>query len=232
MVVAAACTTVKEVGGDRGAAARNILSINGEGRVSGAPDVARVDLGVSVLRDTVAQAQDEAARAMAAVLDTLQDNGVDEDDISTTSFNVFPEFDFTERGQTLRGFRVLNSVSVLIRDIDSAGDVIDDAIAAAGDVVVVNSITFTIEDPTPLLDQARELAVADARRKAEALAGLNDVSLGPVVAISESGALPSASVAFDGRGAFAIEQAAFAPTPISGGQIEVFLSVFVTYALE
>lgn len=167
IVLAAACTT--EVTAPDGESVPS-LSGTADGQVSAPADTAVLDLGVSVVQDGVAQARDAAADAMHRLRDSLECHGVAAD-IATTQFNVFPEFDFRGEQQTIRGFRVINIVSARVRDVTAAADVIDAAIAAAGDDVTVNGIRFTIDDPEPLLAEARALAVADAERRAAELAG-------------------------------------------------------------
>ena len=95
----------------------------------------------------------------------------------------------------------------------------------------VNGISFSIEDPTPLVDQARELAVQRAQDKADALAELSDIKLGSIIKVSESGGVPPPTVGLGG--AFAEERAFQAGnTPIQGGDITVSVYVYVTFAIE
>ena len=229
MLLFAACSPTTEVQGTGGV--NNTLSIDGRGEVVAEPDVVVLSVGVSVLRDSVQDARDEAARSMDAALQSLRDNGVQTEEITTTQFSVFPEFDSRRDGeQQLRGFRVVNQVTAKIRNVATAGEIIDDAVAAGGDTVVVNGVSFTIDDPTPLLEQARELAVADAQAKAQTLAALAGVTLGRVVSISESGGVPRPVSGFGGD--FAQEAEFAVPTPISQGQLTVSMSVFLTFELE
>ena len=227
VLLGAACTT--EVRNEGGAVAEPSLSVTGEGRVSAAADVAVLDVGVSVVRDSVGEARADAAEAMEAVRASLRASGVADGDVVTVQFNVFPEFDFREEGQTLRGFRVTNVVSARIRDIDDASRVIDEAIVTAGDNVVVNNISFTIDDSTALADQARELAIEDARRKAQVLADLAEVELGDLLNVGESGGAGPPALAFAEA---ALPRGGGGPTPIDGGEVTVALSVFLTFAIE
>ncbi len=223
-----ACGDTKVVSGDGQA---NTLNITGEGRVRAEPDIAQFSVGVSVLRDTVARAQADASGAMTAVLTSLKGNGVAEADIRTDYFSVYPEYAYKPEGdQELRGFRVNNSVTAIVRDLDTLSTVVDDAIGAGGNDITVNGITFSIEDTDALQDQARELATADARAKAERLAELTGVDLGAVITVSEGGGAPTPYFDQFGRGGGA--QAAAVPTPIGGGQIEIVMNVFVTYSLK
>ena len=230
MVVLAACTTsVETVPTD----AVESIAVSGEGTVSAPPDTAVVVVGVSLLRDTVAQAQRDAGVAMDAVLDAAREHGVDEDDISTTQFSVFPEFDFSrDNERQLRGFRIVNRVQIKVRDIEAVGDVIDAAVSAGGDAVVVDSLSFTVDDTGAMVDQAREQAVDAARSKAEKLAELSGVELGEVISITESGGPRPPVVEFAQERAIAADAGGFGGTPILGGEFAVSLSVFVTYAIE
>lgn len=206
------------------------LSVNGHGSVSAPADTAVLDIGVNVVRDTVAEARDDAATAMTRLRDSLAGNDIDDEDIATTQFNVFPEIDFRGETQEIRGFRVFNTVMVRIRDIDRSAEVIDEAIVAVGDEVTVNGIRFTIDETGPMLAQAREAAVADARAKAEELADLADVELGALTSISESG----------GGGdpfPFVLEEAQSldiggAPSRIDGGEVSVTVNVSVVFAID
>jgi uncharacterized protein YggE len=207
------------------------ISVLGSGSAFGAPDVAVLQLGVSVLKPSVAEAREQAASTMQDVLDSMKDNGIEEDDIQTARFSVQAEYDYKRGEQELRGFRVTNIVTAKLRDIDKTGDVLDDAIKAGGDLVEVQSVEFTIDDPDGLAEEARREAVEDARQKAEALAELADVKLGKPLSISESGEprpIPFRAVAEEMEAA----PGAAPPTPIEVGELEVSIDVQVVYAIE
>lgn len=231
-LILAACTkvTVEPSSGTAGDA--NTLTSSGEGRVTAPPDFALLTLGVSVLRNSVTDAQAAAAAAMEAVLTELRAQGIDDEDLATTQFNIQPEYSFRSDGERdLLGFRVTNQVSAKIREIERVGDVIDGTVLAAGDDIVVSGVSFSIDDNQPLVDEARRLAVRDAQRKAEQLAELSGLTLGDILDISEGGGAPPAPVFVEATAeAFAI--GGEVRTPIEGGRILVSLSVFVTYAIE
>jgi uncharacterized protein YggE len=205
------------------------LSATGEGRVTGSPDIAEVMLGVSHEAATVAEARERAAQAMTAMLDALKSNGVDEKDIQTTQFNIEPQYDYEDGRQRLRGYRVTNIVSAKIRDIDATGDVIDAAVTAGGDAAQVQGLRFTIDDPSELENEARRLAMQNAREKAEVLADAGGVELGDVVSVSESVSGFPPPIPF-ARGAIGVP--ATGPTPIQAGQLEVVVTVNVMYELR
>ena len=206
------------------------ISVSGIGRVAVEPDVGVINLGVEVTEDSVGEARSGAAEALGAIRDSLDGNGVEERDITTRFFNIFPQFDFERRdGQPeIIGFTVSNQIEVKVRDIDRLSDILDEAIEAGGDAIRVNGIRFEVDEPEQFLEEARRLAVEDARAKAEQLADLAGVELGKARTISESsGGFPQPFFA-EGR-AVAVDQAVGGGTPISPGEGEIVLNVFVVY---
>jgi len=206
------------------------ISVSGEGRASAAPDMAVLGLGVSAKAATVKAANSRVQEAMGDLLDSLEDNGVEEKDIQTSQFSIYPEYDYRNGEQILTGYRVSHMVQVKVRDIDKAGEVIDDAVEAGGDLLQVQSISFTIDDTTALRSEAREEAVADAQAKADELATLAGVTLGKPTYITESISTPYPQPYFERGGAYAMEEAPV--TEISAGELEVVVSVHITYAIE
>ena len=226
-VLAAACdsdTTVHTGTGGEG------ISVTGVGRVSVEPDVAILNLGVEVQAATVSRASSAAAEAMDDVRASLACNGVEDKDIQTRFFNIFPQFDFESRTPEIIGYTVSNQLEVKVRDIDSVSDVFDDAIAAGGDAIRVNGVRFSIDEPEQFFPEARRLAVEDARDRGEQLADLAGVSLGDALSISESsgGGSPAPFAEFEGP----VQAAAPGGASIAPGEGEIVLTVFVLYAVE
>lgn len=204
------------------------IQVTGEGRVTTVPDVAVVNLGVEARATTASEARRRAAAGMETMAAAIRRLGVAERDIQTQRFSL-TQFREREFGREVTGFRAVNTVRVKVRDIDQTGKIVDDAVAAAGDLVRVERITFTVDDPTPFYSQAREQALADARTKAEALAKGAGVSLGQPQSIFE-GALrvPVPAMALGRGGELGVE----APTPIFTGETEIVLTIQVNYAIE
>ena len=233
------------------------ISVNGSGLASGAPDIAVLSLGVESTEDTAAEARSAAAEAMQNVLEVLEEAGVDSADIQTRHFNISPRYQgvevercdeeedegeetteiakdrtcYTVWESRLIGYSVSNQASVKIRSLDNVGSIIDDTAEAAGDLVRINGISFSIDDPQPLHDEARTNAVADMKRKAEMLAELSGVKLGRLVYINESGAFspPQPYFARAESAAFAASDAA---TSISGGELEFRISVQGVFLID
>ena len=207
------------------------IHVTGSGTVTGEPDIATLNLGVSVEKETVAEAREEAASAMTALIDSLKANDVAEKDINTENFSIYPQYDYTEEGRVLRGYRVNNTVRAKVRELNILSDVIDDAAEAGGDNIVLNSIQFMIEDTTEFQKQARSLAVKDAEAKAQTLADASGVVLGKPVTISENTYFESPPIAFATEAAFA-DDSARTPTPIAPGELTVTVNITVVYEIK
>ena len=209
------------------------IHVNGSGSVTGEPDIASLYLGVSVEKKTVEEAREAAATAMTAVIDALKANGIAENDIQTENFSIYPQYDWTEEGRVLRGYRVNNSVRAKVRDLETLSDIIDDAAGAGGDIVVVNSIQFMIEDPTPLQAQARALAVKNAEAKAQTLAEASGVMLGKPITITETSHAAGPPIAYAEAAEFDVaDDGARSPTPIQAGELTVTINVTLVYEFE
>jgi uncharacterized protein YggE len=206
--------------------------VTGEGKVSVVPDIAILSLGVQVQTESVAEAQGYAATTMTAVMAELDNFGIAKKDIKTSQFSIVPVRRWSEKDgrEILIGYRVTNTVTVKVRQIDDTGAIIDAAARVGGDYIVINSISFTVDDPSDYYEEARKLAMADAKAKAKQLADLGDVRLGKPNYINESGAYMPVTRDFYAEGAILAPSAA--PTPISAGETEISLSVQVVYSIE
>jgi len=230
-LVAAACgtpdVTVNPVVGQSDTGLPPGISVSGSGEVTGTPDTLSMMFGVSVLRQTVAEAVATAAERADALIAALQAEGVAEEDIQTANYSIYPEYEYKDTGQELLGYRVENTVTAKIRDLEAAGSVVDAAVAAGGDEVRVSGVSFSIEDDEELVQAARAAAWADATAKAQQLAALAGVTLGDPVAISES--LTSQPPIFN---PFAGGEAAVAAeTPIEPGQQTVTVNLSVEFGI-
>ncbi|MGD9115649.1 MAG: SIMPL domain-containing protein [Dehalococcoidia bacterium] len=204
--------------------------VSGQGEVSVVPDLATLYLGVEAQAETVADAQDQAAAAMDAVMDALENSGVDEDDIQTQYFSIDEVTRWTDDEPVVTGYRVSNMVTAKIRDMEAIGDILDAVADAGGDLTRVSNIAFSVEDPTEYYAEARDEAMADALAKAEQLAELAGVELGAPTYISE-GTIYSPVNYRDAAGS-AVPTAEGLKTSISPGELELSLSVQVAYAIE
>jgi len=162
------------------------IGVSGTGQVFGTPDTAIASVGVDLTATTLAQATTDAATRMNAVIAKIKELGVDAKDITTISYTVNPQTSNPKEGEVPRivGYHVSNIVQVKIRKIDDAGKILDAAIAAGANSL--NSLSFTIDDPSSLESQARTKAVQDAMAKAKTLADAANVKLGRIISITET----------------------------------------------
>jgi uncharacterized protein YggE len=170
-------------------AAEKTVTVTGEATVGVAPDTAIIRIGVSSQEKTAREAGEANARQMTSVLAAIKASGIAERDIQTSRLSLQPQYDPNKGGTArLTGFQTTNQVTVRIRDIDSLPAVLDRAIAAGANEM--SGIEFVVSEQSKLLDQARDDAIADARRKAELYAKAAGAKLGHVVSISEEGPAP------------------------------------------
>ena len=208
------------------------LWVTGEGRTMATPDVALLSLGIEAEAKTVAQAQRDAAEAMDGVMKALKSNGVAEKDIQTQRFSIYPmrKWIEDEQREIIIGYRVTNIVVAKIRQVDSAGTIIDDVAEAGGDLTRIDSIGFTVDDPTPYYKEARAKAIGDAVAKAEQMAQVADIKLGKLLYISEGTQYVQPVIVRDY--AMKAEGASPAPTSISPGELEIQVTVQMVYAIR
>ena len=209
--------------------------VGGKGEMTVTPDIATLRLGVESQKATVAEAQAEASEAMDKVMTALKDSGVAEKDIQTQYFSIRQrtKWDRETDEEIVIGYQVTNTVSAKIRDIDKVGTIIDFAAKAGGDLVRIQGISFSVEEPSTYYAELREKAMADAEAKAKQLAELAGVTLGRVTYVSEGIQVPRTwEVYMDMEGGMAPAPApAPPPTLISPGETEISLTVQVAYAI-
>jgi uncharacterized protein YggE len=195
----------------------------GEGSVSVAPDHAQIESGVTTRAKTVKEATDGNSKSMAAITSALLESGVAEKDVQTSRFSVQPIYAPQEprTEPKLVGYSVTNHVRAKIRQIGKVGEILD-RLVTAGATDVAN-IAFLVADPSKALDQAREAAIADARRKAEVYAQASGLRLGRVIWITEDpGFTPPMPMRFQ-RAADAM------PVPIATGEDTLRVRVTVGF---
>ncbi|MBG7617060.1 MAG: SIMPL domain-containing protein [Chloroflexi bacterium] len=204
--------------------------VNGLGEITAEPDLAILVLGVEIQASTVEQAQVQAAFDMDAVIQSLKDNGVADKDIATRQYSIYPVKYWNDGQEILVGYRVTNTVTVKVRNLEDTGVIIDNTVKAGGDSIRVNSIGFTIEDTDMYYEEARELAMENAKDKASQLAALSDVDLGKPTYISE-GSFYSPVIYYD-NDRYLAEAGATPVTPISAGEMTISLTVQVVYGIK
>ena len=209
--------------------------VSGTGEVTVTPDVALLEVGVEAQETTVAGAQAKVSGAMDKVITALTDSGVKEEDIQTQYFNIRQRtrWDDETGEEIVVGYRVTNKVTAKIRDIEEVGSIIDTIVKAGGDLVRIDDLTFTVDDPSVYYDEAREKATADAKARAEKLAEQTGVKLGEPTYIAESAYMSHYYEGITyGMAEMAIPAPAPVSTPISPGELKVSLTVQIAYSIR
>ena len=199
------------------------ISVSGQGTISAPPDLAHIDAGVASDAKTAREASQANNAAMAKVLAALKGAGIDDKDYQTSRLSLQPQYAANRNGPSpIVGYRASNRVMVRIRDVGKVAGVIDTLVGAGANDIGNISVSQT----SKLLDDIREQAVADARRKAEIYAKAAGVTLGAPLNMSEVGA---AAPLFRAKVATAMGEAA---TPIAQGEETLSISVNVTFAIK
>jgi len=208
--------------------------VTGKGEVSITPDIATLRLGVESQKVSVAEAQAEASEAMDKVMAALKESGVAEKDIQTQYFNIRQrtKWDRETDEEIVIGYQVTNTVSAKVRDIDKVGAIIDAAAKAGGDLVRIQGISFSVEEPSTYYRDLRGKAMADAEAKAKQLAKLAGVTLGKATYVSEGIQMPLPPwYEMMGGMAAAPMPPMEAPPPISPGETKISFTVQVAYII-
>src|ERR1700692_391983 len=161
-----------------------VISVTGEATVSVAPDLAQIDGGVTSEAKTAREASDANNAAMGKVLLALKGAGIEEKDVQTSRLSLQPQSAPNRPGPSaIVSYRASNRVTVRLRDVTKVASVIDPLVGAGANEI--GGINFVVSQASKLLDDAREQAIADARRKAEIYAKAAGVTLGAPLSISE-----------------------------------------------
>lgn len=225
----------------------NSISVTGEGEVVTVPDVATFSFSVSADAANVSDAQSRVTEKMNAVLAALEALGVEEKDIKTSGYSVWPKYRYESAvsypctpnscppspggRQVLEGYTANHFVTVKVRNTEDAGR----ALAVAGDngATDISGISFTMDDPDQALEEARALAIADAKTKAKVLSKDLGVRLVRVVSYFDSTQNPPMpyGMGHDGDMAVMMKSAESSPT-IPQGENKVRVNVTVTYEIR
>ena len=206
------------------------LNVSGSARVTAVPDIAYVSVGVHSENEQAAQAVADNNVQAQAIVDALKGMGIEEKDIQTLGFNIYPQDQYNPEGQkTGTRFIVDNTVYVTVRDISKVGDILGAAIGAGANSVY--GIQFDLADKTALISEARKLAVANAQAQAQELAEAAGVTLGEVQSLSYYNNIPTPI--YDNKGVgggAAVEMAA--GVPVSPGQLTITADVSISYLIR
>jgi uncharacterized protein YggE len=158
------------------------ITVVGRGEAEGRPDTATVQIGVETGAATAQEALVQNSTQAQAVQAKLAELGVAEQDIQTNNFSIAPAYD--QDGRQVTGYRISNTVTVTIRDLDQAGTLLDQVVQLGANRIY--GISFSVSDPAALEEQARAEAVEDARTRVAQLAQGAGATVGEVLVITEN----------------------------------------------
>lgn len=162
-------------------AAPDTITVSGKAGLESSPDIVKLNIGVESSGGTPGVARERNTEAVNATIAAVTALGIEESDIKTTYINLWNRYD---NNGNISGYRMNTSLSVIVRDLEKAGEVLDAAVEAGSNEL--NGLEYMLSNQDELYNQALTDAVALARQKAEALAALEGKTVGAVVSITEA----------------------------------------------
>lgn len=211
------------------------IAIEGRGEVRATPDMATINSGVTSQGATARKALDANTAAMSELIAALKEAGIEARDIQTSGFSVNPNYVYSDERDAngyslpprINGYQVSNSVTVVVRDLEDLGAILDQSVTVGANTV--NGVSFSVADPSELLDEARKQAFANARDKAELYAGVAGATLGDLESISERQSFESPQpYPMYARA----EMSAQADVPVEAGEMTFAITVNVTWDFD
>jgi uncharacterized protein YggE len=207
---------------------RRTITAQGIGEVHLTPDIAYINIGIESRASEVSEALSLNNEQAARIAEVLREMGVEERDIQTSAFNVFPMQQYGPAGEMLEIVYVVNNtVNITVRNLQILGELLDASVRAGANTI--NSIQFDVDDKEAAISEARRLAIEDARQTANELAEAAGVELGDLVSLNVyAGGFPPA---FDQRGigGLAVQEAM---VPIAAGQLVLIYNADLTYEIK
>ena len=207
----------------------NTVSFNGEGKVLAKPDVAVVSLSIVTEAAGSKTAQDENSKKSQAVVDYLKKQDIDDKDIKTTGYNIYPQYKYPQYNKPeIVGYSVNQAMEVKVRNLDKVSEILDGVVTAG--VNQVNSLSFEIDKPESLKAEARAKAIDDAKMRADELEDQLGVDLGKIVNFTEStGGFPG-PIFYEK--AFDIAGVGGGGPSVPTGENEIVVNVTLTYQIK
>lgn len=209
---------------------QNEITISGLGEVVAVPDVAKLNVSVWTEASQVAAAQNENTEKMNNIIKSIKDLRIDEKDIRTTNYNISSQYDYIDGQRTFRGYRVSQGLDITIRDLSKSSNILTGVTKLGANQV--GNLRFEVDEIEDVKQEARLIALENAKEKAEEMADALGVKLGKVIKFSEQsdgGITPflrSETLSLDA----AFEEGVPAPQ-IEPGSQEIKITVFVSFEL-
>jgi len=205
--------------------------VSGEGKVYVTPDIAKITVGIQESGDSLKTVQNSVNKKSKALTDAIQNMGVAKEDIKTTSYNLYPQYDYQSSAGRITGYQVSTSYEITIRDFDKVNDIVVGATAVGANME--GGISFELNDTTKKekLQEARVMAVAEAKSKAQGLASAARITLGKVINISENQGSNEIRPLPAMGGAVSLDKVMIEPS-IQAGQTEVNVTVSLSFEVR
>jgi len=204
------------------------ITVTAEGKITAKPDIALVNLSVLSQSKNVKDAVKEGNEKMARIYNAVKALGVDEKDITSTSYSLYPNYEYSKdyTMKSIISYTLNQEIRVKIRDLEKIEEILDQAVEAGSNQL--GQLVFDVDDPSTLKTEAREIAFKTAKEKAENMAKSAGVKLGDVMTFSEysdSYAPRMANYAMD-------ESESFQGSTIAPGSKDYSVNVSITYSIN
>ncbi|WP_044022562.1 SIMPL domain-containing protein [Bacillus sp. SG-1] len=201
------------------------VTVTGEKTIDVQPDLAIAQIGAVTSDKELTKAQRKNNEVSTAVLNSFKQNGIAEKDIQTSTYQIYPQYDYIDGKQVFKGYEVRQVFSVKIREIDKIGEVIDDAVGNGANII--ERVEFAIAEPQIHYQKALSKAYEDALKKAQVLARSAGTTLNPMpLEINEDSSIPMIP-----RPAKAYVLAAESTAPLQPGEVGILARLTVKYKL-
>jgi uncharacterized protein YggE len=208
---------------------QNTISISGEGKVTAVPDIANISIGLTTEKSKVAEAQAENTKIMNEIIAAIKQYGVGEKDVKTATYNINPKYSWLNGKNEISGYTVYQSVDIKVRDLKKISEIIK--VAGEKGANQVGSLTFKVDKEEQLKEQARSIAIDEAKKKAEILAKQLGVKLGKVVNFIEYETSPLYGAKYYPVGADGMGGGGESSPSIEAGENEIKMQATIVYEI-
>jgi hypothetical protein len=219
---------VNEFSGKTPEKTQNTMTFTGEGKVYAKPDIAIVDLSVVTEGKYIKDVQDRNTKKMNGVIDFLKSFGIEEKDIKTTNYNIYPKYVYQEGvAPWISGYEISQAIEVKIRNLEKVGEILEKSVGVG--INQVNSLRFWVDKDDDLKAEAQKLAIEDAKKKARETAARLGIKLGKLIGFYENSNQPYPI--YNAKEGYGIGGGGETPN-IQVGENEIYISVSLTYKIE
>jgi uncharacterized protein len=201
------------------------VSVTGENTIDAQPDLAIAQIGAVTSDKELTEAQRKNTEISTAILNSFKQNGIAEKDIQTSTYQIYPQYDYVDGKQMFKGYEVRQVFSVKVRDIEKIGEIIDDAVQSGANII--ERIQFAVAEPQAYYQRALSNAYQDAFKKAQVLAKSSGATLNPMpLEITEDSTVPMIP-----RPGKAFVLAAESTAPVQPGEVGITARLTVKFKL-